>query len=729
VLERLGRAAARHPLRTVAAWLLACGFCGAVVFGAFGTDVFARLTSDAFSITGEAGDADDLLDESASETVTLLVHGVDPDSARLADLGESIEAELEPLDVEVMNPLAVELPPGVQPPPELASLYADDGRGILLVVSSANEADLESATARLQVGAQQIRDDLGATAEVGSRQLLVDSLTEISESDLARGEAVALPIALAVMLLVFGGFLAAGLPLVAAMSSVLGGLGALYGFSYLIDISTSVLNVVTVVGLGLSIDYGLLIVSRFREEYRAGLTVGSARVRPQEARIAAIGRTVATAGRTVLFSGATFGVAALGLIVMEPGIIRAIAVGAASVTLLGIALALTLVPAVLALIGDKLIRPGALTRLPLLGRALGRMGDVAPAEGLFSRVARRVQRRPALVTLVCAAFLVLLGSSLPSLRLANTSADAIPPSSTQHAFLTELWDEFPAAAAPRVAIVSNGTEPQATAWASDVAESGLVRSVADPVERNGLWVADVEVEEKRGGEVVREIRANRPADMRTWVTGTDAHTVDFTDSLISSSGWVALIVGLGTVVLLFLMTGSIIIPLKALVVSALSLGASIGVLVWGFEQGNLAWLLGFDPADVGGVDVLVITLVLVFGFGLAMDYEMFILSRIKEQADAGVAPREAIATGLQRSGRIITSAAMIIVVVFAGFATGELMVIKQLGTALAVAVFLDATLVRCLLVPAVMTWQERVMWWAPAPLRRLHARLGVTDGG
>jgi uncharacterized membrane protein YdfJ with MMPL/SSD domain len=488
-----------------------------------------------------------------------------------------------------------------------------------------------------------------------------------------------------------------------------------------------VLNVVTVVGLGLSIDYGLLVVSRFREEYRAALTVGAVRVRPHEARIAAIGRTVATAGRTVLFSGTTFGIAALGLLALEPAIIRAIAVGAASVTMLGVALALTLVPAVLSLTGERLIRPGALTRVPVVGRVLGRLGDVAPDEGLFSRLARRVQRRPATVTLLCSAFLLLLGSSLPGLRLANTSADAIPPSSTQHTFLTELREEFPSAAQPRVALVSGGSEVQAREWADEVAELELVRAAADPVERNGLWVSDVEVEHNRGGEAVRDIRSDRPADMRTWVTGTDAHTIDFADSLIAGAPWVALIVGLGTVVLLFLMTGSIVIPLKALVVSALSLGASIGVLVWGFEQGNLGWLLGFDPADVSGVDALVITLVLVFGFGLAMDYEMFLLSRIKEQADAGAPPREAIATGLQRSGRIITSAALIIVVVFAGFATGELMVIKQLGTALAVAVFLDATLVRCLLVPAVMTWQERVMWWSPAPLRRLHARFGVTD--
>jgi RND superfamily putative drug exporter len=727
VLDRLGRAAARHPLRTIAAWLLVCGFCGALASGVLGgVDIFSRLTSDTFGRSGEASAADDLLEESADETVTLLVHGVDISDPQLAKIAAGIGADLEPLDVEFTNPLGFRPQGGGEPPPGLATLFADDGRGVLLVVSSADEAALDAATGLLQTGARDVRDRLDATAEVGSRKLLVRSLTELSESDLARGEAVALPIALAVMLLVFGGFLAAGLPLLAAVASVVGGLGALYGFSFAMDISTSVLNVVTVVGLGLSIDYGLLIVSRFREEYRAALAAHHAPGRRRTLRVAAIGRTVATAGRTVLFSGITFGVAALGLLALEPGIIRAIAVGAASVTLLGVALALTLVPAVLVLIGDKLIQPGALTRLPLLGRVLGRLGDVAPGEGLFSRLARRVQRRPALVTLLCAAFLMLLGSALPGLRLANTSADAIPPSSTQHTFLTVLREEFPSAATPRVAIVSDGDESQASAWAAEVTESGLVRSVTDPVERNGLWVSDVEVQEKRGGEVVRDIRGDRPVGIRTWVTGTDAHTIDFADSLIAGAPWVALIVGLGTVVLLFLMTGSIIIPLKALLVSALSLGASIGVLVWGFEQGNLAWLLGFDPAGVAGVDALVITLVLVFGFGLAMDYEMFILSRIKEQADAGVPPREAIATGLQRSGRIITSAALIIVVVFAGFATGELMVIKQLGTALAVAVFLDATLVRCLLVPAVMTWQERVMWWAPAPLRRLHARLGVS---
>jgi uncharacterized membrane protein YdfJ with MMPL/SSD domain len=235
---------------------------------------------------------------------------------------------------------------------------------------------------------------------------------------------------------------------------------------------------------------------------------------------------------------------------------------------------------------------------------------------------------------------------------------------------------------------------------------------------------------ENGVAVVGEIRAGR-AEVTglddAWVTGTDARTADLGNSLLASAPWAVLILALGTIVLMFLMTGSLIIPIKALVASALSLGASIGVLVWGFEMGNFAGLMGFDASTVHGVDVLVLLLTFVFGFGLAMDYEMFILSRIKEQADAGVEASEAIAIGLQRSGRIITSAALIIIVVFAGFATGDLMVIKQLGTALAVAVLLDATLVRCLLVPAFMTWQRRILWWAPRWMKRLHARFGLSD--
>ncbi|MEC5185182.1 putative membrane protein YdfJ with MMPL/SSD domain [Cryobacterium sp. MP_3.1] len=226
--------------------------------------------------------------------------------------------------------------------------------------------------------------------------------------------------------------------------------------------------------------------------------------------------------------------------------------------------------------------------------------------------------------------------------------------------------------------------------------------------------------------MVRQIRADRPA-FENWVAGADAQAVDYLDSLARGAPWAVLIIALATFVLLFLMTGSVIIPLTALVISAISLGAAAGVLVWGFQEGNLSGLLNFDPVTISGVDALVLTLVLTFGFGLAMDYEMFLLARIKEHHDRGESTRLSIETGLQSSGRIITSAALIIVLVFAGFATGELMQMKQIGTALAVAVLLDATLVRIVLVPAVMTSLERVLWWAPRWTAPIHTRFGLSE--
>jgi uncharacterized membrane protein YdfJ with MMPL/SSD domain len=478
-----------------------------------------------------------------------------------------------------------------------------------------------------------------------------------------------------------------------------------------------VINVITAVGLGLSIDYGLLMVSRFREEFKKN---------PDADRLHLIGRTAATAGRTVLYSGTTFAIASLGLLVFEPRLVRAIGVGALSVTVIAIASALTLVPALLAVFGRRLVQPGALARLPGLGRLLRNFGDIAPEEGVFSRLARRVQRHPALITVLCALALVALAAPALSLRLANTSVDALPASSSQKTFVTTIRDDFPDADAPRIALVTE-TEADALTWSADVAELDRVQSVSSPVDTGGAWLTAVQVEAAEGVDVVREIRADRPTDFSASVTGTDARTLDFTQSLLDRAGWAILIIALGTIALLFLMTGSLVVPLKALVASALSLGASFGVLVWGFQWGNFAGLMNFDASEIHGVDPLVLVLVLAFGFGLAMDYEMFILSRITELVEKGVDGREAIARGLQRSGRIITSAGLIIVVVFAGFATGDLMVIKQLGVALAVAVTLDATLVRLLLVPAFMTWQLKIMWWAPRWMKGIHARFALRD--
>ncbi|WP_193509521.1 MMPL family transporter [Cryobacterium sp. BB736] len=698
--------------------------------GATGDSLFERLVSAAPGADGEAAEADELLSANGEETesLTLLVHGVELGDPELASAASALGDSLAKLDhVDFVNPLIVPTLPDGSRLPELAPVFSADDQGVLFT-ATIEGVDGEDPDAKLvdEVAAELLAtaDDLraefpDATVEVGGGSLLIDSIVKVSENDLARGEMVALPIALVVMLVVFGGFIAAGMPLAGAIAAIVGALGALFAFTYVMDIDTTIVNVVTAVGLGLSIDYGLLMVSRFREEYRAHGPLG------RDHRLDAITRTADTAGRTVFYSGTTFGIASLGLLVFEPNIVRAIGVGALAVTVIAILSALTLIPALLSLAGDRLAKPGSLTRIPLIGKPIARFGDVAPDDGFFSRLTRQVQRQPALVTLACAAALIAVGSPLLNLQLANTSVDAIPASSTQHDFITTLADEFPDARAPRVALVTE-TESDAEAWAAGIESLAGVQSVTAPAQSGDGWRVNVQVDPADGIEVVHDIRSDRP-DFPNWVTGTDARTVDFSESLIGSAGWAVLVIALGTILLLFLMTGSLIVPLKALVASALSLGASIGVLVWGFEQGNFAGPLNFDPDVVHGVDVLVLLLTLVFGFGLAMDYEMFILSRIKEQVDAGVDAREAIATGLQRSGRIISSAALIIVVVFAGFATGDLMVIKQLGVALAVAVTLDATVVRCLLVPAFMTWQQRIMWWAPRWMKRLHARWGLRE--
>lgn len=730
-LARIGRASAAHPWLTLCGWIVVLAIAvSTALVGATGDSLFERLVSAAPGADGEAAEADELLSANGEETeaLTLLVHGVDLGDPELASAASTLGDSLAKRDhVDFVNPLIVPTLPDGSRLPELVPVFSADHQGVLFTATiegvdgeDPDEKLVDEVAAEMRATADDLRAEFpDATVEVGGGSLLIDSIVKVSENDLARGEMVALPIALVVMLVVFGGFIAAGMPLAGAIAAIVGALGALFAFTYVMDIDTTIVNVVTAVGLGLSIDYGLLMVSRFREEYRAHGPLG------REHRLDAITRTADTAGRTVFYSGTTFGIASLGLLVFEPNIVRAIGVGALAVTVIAILSALTLIPALLSLAGDRLARPGSLTRIPLIGKPIARFGDVAPDDGFFSRLTRQVQRQPALVTIACAAALIAVGSPLLNLQLANTSVDAIPASSTQYEFITTLADEFPDARNPRVALVTE-TEADAEAWAADVESLAGVQAVAAPAQSGDGWRVNVQVDPADGIEVVHDIRADRP-DFPNWVTGTDARTVDFSESLIGSAGWAVLVIALGTILLLFLMTGSLVVPLKALVASALSLGASIGVLVWGFEQGNFAGPLNFDPEVVHGVDVLVLLLTLVFGFGLAMDYEMFILSRIKEQVDAGVGAREAIATGLQRSGRIISSAALIIVVVFAGFATGDLMVIKQLGVALAVAVLLDATVVRCLLVPAFMTWQQRIMWWAPRWMKRLHARWGLRE--
>jgi uncharacterized membrane protein YdfJ with MMPL/SSD domain len=752
MLRTLGVAIARHRLITLVCWgIVLAGCVATALLGATGSSLFQRLSSAGPSVQGEASRAATLVQTATdknTQSLSLLLYKVDLSSPQLDTILTDATAALEKIDgvTGVVNPLAIPSLPNGQPSPAAGALLAADGKGLLLNVSMATTGGKLSDTVlgavqnRLNATAADVRGMTpNATVEVGGTPLLVSSMVAVAEADLQKGELISLPIALLVMLLIFGGFLAAGIPLIGAIASIVGALGALYGFSYLMDIDTTVMNVITVIGLGLSIDYSLLIVSRFREEFRAMAARADGDGLPEaphgggrrsserhELMLQAVGTTVNTAGRTVLFSGLTFAIATVGLFVFEPTMIRAIAIGASSVVVIAVLTALVLVPALLGYFGERLLKPGLLTRIPGLGPLLSRFGDVAPKEGAFSTLTRGVQRWPRLIALAGIALLLLLGSPALGMNVSNNADESIPKASTQYGFLTALGDHFPLAASPRVELVAKTDQASAAAWAGRVKALQHVTEATAPTEVNGYWVSIVSVSRHQGDAVVREIRADRPS-FANWVGGTDAASVDYTESLLRGAPWAALIIIAATFILLFLMTGSVVIPITALLISAISLGAAVGVLAWGFQDGNLAGVLNFDASAISGVDALVLTLVLTFGFGLAMDYEMFLLSRIKEHYEQGESTRLAIQTGLQSSGRIITSAGLIIVLVFIGFATGELMQMKQIGISLAVAVLLDATLVRTVLVPSVMTSLEKILWWAPRWAQPIHERFALHE--
>jgi len=742
VFEHLGRFISRHPKLIVAAWLvIAVGGFTVSTVGLGGTSLFDLLSTGEPRVAGtESDQAQKLLaaDEQGA-SLTLAAQGIAPDTKGLDALLQKARTDLAAIDGvdSVIDPLAL---PGGIASPLAAPLLAKGGQGFLVVVylkTGLSPAVESAGLAKVESRLDTLRDDIsglkpGATGIVGGTSLIVSAITGQIERDLRTGEAIALPIALVVMVLVFGGFLAASMPMLGALASIASGLGLLYGFAHVIDLDSSVVNVITLLGLGLSIDYGLLIVSRYREELHRLLTSDEGRSvrrrRGDGAVVRALITTIKTAGRTVTFSALTVAIAVAGLTVFRPSILRAFGVAGVLIVLIALLTALTLVPAALVLGGRRLARPGLAARIPGLRTVLARTADVRSEEGAFSRLAGGVQRHPWWVIVGTLGLLTALASPLLGLQFRNSGIQLLPAADTQREFFTLLADEYPASSRPTVWVIGETTLDSAASWVLSLSSVPGVASVDPPSTSGPYVVVGVRAATRDAGgtvaqDVVTGLRAIHPP-FRTWVAGQAANQIDFVASLRSSAPAALAIVVLATFVLLFLMTGSVIVPLKALVVNSLSLAASLGVLVWVFQEGHFQRFLGYT--STGGIETYVVALVLAFGFGLAMDYEVFLLSRIKEFHDRGRPNNEAVRLGLQRSGRIITSAAAIMVVVFSGFIFGKLLVIKEVGFALAVVVAVDATIVRLLLVPATMTVLGRANWWAPRRFKALYERFSLT---
>ncbi|MFD9690542.1 MMPL family transporter [Kitasatospora sp. NPDC059146] len=692
-LAAIGRFCFRHRR-----WVL--GFWAAVlVVGVLiGGRVFEGSVAGASSATAEAdrGSAVVAAADPVKGTLTAVVDGRPVDDPAVRAAVQKATAEIAALPGVA----------GTQDPygsgPGAAALRAADGRAGLVSVrmaDTATSAQTDAATHRLAA----LNGAGGAHVTVGGDLVLQQEVKKQTEQDTRFGEMVTLPLTLVVMVLVFGGLAAAALPVIGAVASVGGALLAMFGFSRIMDIDTSVLPIATVLGLGLSIDYALLMVNRFREERGHGAGIA-----------AAVERTAATAGRTVAFSGLTVAVALSGLFVFTSPVLGAVAAAGVSVVVIAVAAALTLIPALLGFAGGRIRTPSA----------------PVPDEGFFSRTVRRVRKRAVLVTLACVGVLMAAGAPFLHADMRSSGAAVLPASSAGRQVAEAIDQRFPQIAAAPITVVVEGGAPVAQAYADEVVAKlpgvSAVRAVT-PVS-GAVSTVDVLVHGDPQGatakQVVDELRADR-GGLKTYVTGGAASVVDFQDELLARGPWALGLVAAGTLVLLFLMTGSVVMPVKALLMNVLSLGASLGALTLVFQDGWLSGLLGFS--STGGLETFIPVLVFAFAFGLSMDYEVFLLARIKELTDRGYGCVRAVELGVQRSGRIITSAALLMVIVFAGFALGDMLMVKQMGIALAVAVAVDATLVRCLLVPAAMSLFGEFNWWAPAPLRRLHRRFGLSE--
>ena len=600
---------------------------------------------------------------------------------------------------------------------------------------------------------------------VTDADLVNDAGIQTLKNDLVRSESIGIPLSFLIMAVVFGGFLAALLPLSGAMVAISTALAIMLGMTYLFEQQSFAVNVISVLGLGLSIDYGLLIVSRYHEELVrlrdlpedewkpdfSGVKKPKTRERLEALNpryLRALEITLSTAGRTTFFSALTVAIASSGMIFFRPELLKSLGIAGSSTVLLAMIAALTLVSALMFMASARLEKPSILTKIPFLRRF---MGNVEPAHvkhqvaqskdpdgtpevdpetenTFFYRISIAVTRKPWLSFIVSATVLVAACLPLATLNLRNSLFDMLPVHNEQRLLYEDLSVQVPRTGLPPVRIVAEDTTPEELdAWTeanlSDIKGIAQVFAASQLGDtKDSVAILDLETKDigsPQAERIVKEIR-DKPHDFERYVIGQAANQIDFISSLAQGLPWVLSVLVIITIILLFLMTGSIVIPLQALVINTLSLMATLGISTLVFVDGFGVELLGAQKLP--GLESYVVVMLMCFGFGLSMDYELFLLSRMKEVWDETGSARLSVIQGLTRSARIVTSAATILVFVFLAFVTGHMIVLKQVGFILALAVAFDATIVRMVLVPSVMALFGRVNWWAPRPLRRLHNR-------
>ncbi|HVK23829.1 MAG TPA: MMPL family transporter [Actinokineospora sp.] len=563
-------------------------------------------------------------------------------------------------------------------------------------------------------------DAVGLTTEVGGpRAIDIDINDQIGE-DIPRAEMIAMPILLLLLILVFGNLVAGVMPVLIGAVAILGAFTVVRVITMFTDVSMFSINIITILGLGLAVDYGLFIVSRFREELDRGHPVD-----------VAVSRTVASAGRTVMVSGLLVGLALSSLLIFPQVFLRSMGFGGAAAVVVAMVTSLTLLPALLSILGhriDALRLPWSRRRgVPTVTGALAHATD----GGWWAKIAGAVMRKPVVFTVAVSALLLLIAAPFAGVRFGGVDERMLPEGTESRVVSERLAADFPNGGLTPIRIfVGNASSADSEDFARRVDDVPGVTSVAVTASKPNTTVMsatfDGQANSEEARQIVERVRAlERPAGAEVLVGGASASVVDQLDSLGSRLPWMALLVAGITFLLLALAFGSLVVPLKAIVMNLVSIGAAFGVVTWIFQDGHLSGLLNFTPT--GYVEASQPILMVAVLFGLSMDYEVFLLSRVRERYDVLGDNTAAVAGGVQRTGAIITAAAALLCVVVGAFATSGITFIKMIGVGMLVALLVDATLVRLLLVPATMRLLGKHNWWAPAPLRRWYAKYGFRE--
>ena len=706
-----------------------------------------KLQSGGFIETSESGRASRLIESelprAGAATFTLLFSS-DTLTATSPEFHAAVDAALAPLHSDPRVAAITTPYDGTALDP--TKLISKDGHAIAVDVAAKD--DLATARDYYPELRALVRSDALRIQATGLLAIN-NGFNDVLQADLRRAETVSLPLALILLLVVFGSVVAALVPLGVGVLAVVGGIAGMYLVARVTDVSVYALNVVTLIGLGVAIDYSLFITNRFREEMRRGRSGNNA-----------LAIAMATSGRAITFSGLTVAIGLSGMLFFQGTFLSSMGISGAIVVASAVFYGLTFLPALLAIIGRNLGRG----RVPFL------QPDTT-GTGWWHTIATTVMRRPLVVLVPVVAVILVLGSPFLHLRLANNDVTALPKHEESRAAFDRLVDEFPGgnqthinlvveypngnplapahvpglidlakkiAALPNVdTITSPVTVDPRLGEAEYVAVYSLPRSqlpqqvqalisgtvgqhivVFDVVTQKGIYS-----DESR--QLVRSIRGlPAPADAALAVTGFTAIDLDTVDFIASHTPAALAYIVAATMLVLFFLLGSVVLPIKAVVMNLLSISASFGAIVWIFQDGHLAAQLGFTP---GSIDPTLPVIMFCTVFGLSMDYEVLLLSRMQEEYLRTRDNTSAVAMGLEKSGRLITGAAAIMVGVFAAFALADIVLIKAIGLGMALAVAIDATLVRALVVPATMRLLGDLNWWAPGPLARLQRRIGLAE--